>query len=342
MYNIKDLPYTGSILTSMVKDHRYKIDESRFKGQINNQDQDAREDIPPYFPTEELKNSIQYARILRRPLLLRGEPGCGKTRVAQALAYELYHSSSDKNYRDHYFEWFIKSTTKAKEGLYQFDHLARLRDVQAGEEKEITSYRTFGPLGKAFLSSTPESPAVLLIDEIDKADLDFPNDLLLELEESRFFIEETQEEIKAQYPPIVIITSNDEKELPNAFLRRCVFHFIRFPNDDQLEKIVKARITPQIEEFKSKLPEEFIKKIVNRFRELYDSMKSNPNTDKLVSTSELLDWVRIIHFYWTEQALRETSDSTKIEEKLHGELKHLYPEVLLKSLDDYNQQVNKK
>lgn len=328
-------PYAGNVLTALVKNHRYTVDDNRFKGDIREQQKEILEDIAPYFPSKELLDAIEYARVLQRPLLLRGEPGCGKTRVAQALAYELYHPRKDDNYRNHYFEWFIKSTTKAKEGLYHFDHLLRLRDVQAKEEKPLTAYRSFGPLGKALLASKPDTPAVLLIDEIDKADLDFPNDLLLELDEKRFFIEETQEEIRAEYPPIVIITSNDEKELPNAFLRRCVFHFIEFPGKEDLLKIAKARIQAQEKELKKTLPDPTIEKVVGQFYDLYQSMKANPNTDKRVSTSELLDWLRVIHYYYLADKL-PLKDGELPEDHL------LYPEVLLKSLDDYKQHAKKR
>ena len=328
-------PYSGDVLTALVKNHRYTVDDNRFKGAERELQKEILEDIAPYFPSKELLDAIEYARVLRRPLLLRGEPGCGKTKVAQALAYELYHQQKEDNYRNHYFEWFIKSTTKAKEGLYQFDHLLRLRDVQAKEEKPLTAYRNFGPLGKALLASKPDAPTILLIDEIDKADLDFPNDLLLELDEKRFYIEETQEEIRAEYPPIVIITSNDEKELPNAFLRRCVFHYIEFPGQEELLKIAKARVLAQEKEMKKALPDALVEKAVEQFHELYQSMKASPNTDKRVSTSELLDWLRVIHFYYLTDKLALV-DGKLPEDRL------LYPEVLLKSLDDYKQHVKKK
>ncbi len=330
-------PYYGKALDTHVKNHAYTVDEGRFKGNVKEKQAEIVEDIAPYFPSKELQAAIEYARILQRPLLLRGEPGCGKTRVAQALAYEIYHQREGDNYRHHYFEWFIKSTTKAKEGLYQFDHLKRLRDVQAkdGVELELTNYRSFGPLGMAFLASKADAPAVLLIDEIDKADLDFPNDLLLELDEKRFYVEETGEEIRAEYPPIVVITSNDEKELPNAFLRRCVFHYIDFPSQEELLRIAKARVKSQEKELKKALPDSLVKDVVQRFFNLYQNMKGSPNTDKVPSTSELLDWLRVIHFYHLTDKL------PLIDGKLPDD-RLLYPEVLLKSLDDYKQQAKKK
>lgn len=323
--------YTGSALTEWVENYRYQLADDLFSGKVAPPKMGGYlEDIAPYFPSDELKDAIEYARIIRRPLLLRGEPGCGKTRVAQAIAYELYHDRPNDTYRNHYFEWFIKSTTKAREGLYQFDHLARLRDTRRPEPpKSITTYRTFGPMGKAFLMSKPDLPAVLLIDEIDKAGLDFPNDLLLELDEKRFYIEETQEEIVAEYPPIVIITSNDEKELPNAFLRRCVFHYIDFPDEEKLLEIAQARIKRSLarQEIERALPESMITQITKQFYHLYQDMKANPNTDKVTSTSEFIDWLRVIQYHYLKGSL-------PLE---NGELpkdRLLFSEVLLKSLDD--------
>lgn len=286
-----------------------------------------KEDIPAYFPGEDLVKVVEYARILNRPLLIRGEPGCGKTRLAQAVAYELY----GQNYREKYFEWHIKSTTKVNEGLYHFDHLARLRDVQLNQgsnvkEQDLKIYRSFGPVGNAFLKSEENKPTILLIDEIDKADIDFPNDLLLELDQKKFFISETNETITAKEPPIIFITSNDEKELPNAFLRRCVFYYIDFPGDEQLLKIIKAQVKSQESQYNKALPDELLSSIIKRFRALYDKMDKNPNTAKKVSTSELLDWVKVIHYYYFTGKL--LPDIKELPEDL------LYPEILLKTLDD--------
>ena len=328
--------YEGKGLLKATPTLSYQPEE--LKGAVKEQKKILEEKIAPYFPGDALKDAVEYARILQRPLLLRGEPGSGKTRLAQAVAYELY----GKDYRKKYFEWYIKSSTKARDGLYTFDHLARLRDVELArhktngtaqpEKEDLFKYRAFGPLGQAYLSSQPEAPAILLIDEIDKADLDFPNDLLFELEQKRFFVEETSEEIAAEYPPLIFITSNDEKDLPNAFLRRCVFFYIDFPGEELLMNIAKANAENWAKQYKKAMPDKLVEDIVLRFRQLYTDMKNNPNTDKAPSTSELLDWLRVLYYQFLQGKLE--GDSLP-----KGELSH--PEVLLKSLDDYKAQVNK-
>ncbi len=327
--------YEGKSLESLVRAHTFSPQtDDTLADAIKAKSSEIKEDILPYYPSDDLKDAVEYARLLKRPLLLRGEPGCGKTRLAQALAYELYPKNEHDNYRNHYFEWFVKSYSKAKDGLYQFDHLARLRDIQAEINKDIHEYRSFGPLGRAFLTSKPEAPSVLLIDEIDKADIDFPNDLLLELDQQRFFIQETKEEIRAEYAPIVIITSNDEKELPSAFLRRCVFHYIDTPDREQLLRILKAKAEIQADEYKKALPERLVESIVDSFLELLKQMRSNPTTDKKTSTSELLDWLRVIHYKYLIGELQLEDDRLPKKDLL-------YPEVLLKSLDDYKKFAKK-
>lgn len=320
--------FTGKKLTKVI-DHTYTVKEdTSIHTKIEQKTID--EKIAPYYPSDGLVESVEYARLLKRPLLLRGEPGSGKTKLAQAIAHELY----GKDYRDYYFEWFIKSTSKAVDGLYTYDHLARLRNANNEEIKKTKfSYRHLGPLGKAFLKSTEDKPSILLIDEIDKADIDFPNDLLLELDQKRFFIEETNEEIVAETAPIIIITSNDERELPNAFLRRCVFHYIDFPNEDLLFGILKGRASAFVKQFQKlghsdveMLDEAFMRNVVQRFRKLYSRMKNNPNARKPPSTSELLDWFKIIHYKIITGELKVKDN------KLPDEM--LYREVVLKSLDD--------
>lgn len=330
-------PYTGEALTeahSKLEYRPFKIDK-----ELDRSEEIYMEDIPAYFPDDTLKKAVELARILKRPLLLRGEPGCGKTRLGQAVAFEIY----GKDYRKKYFEWHIKSTTKAPEGLYTFDHLARLRDIQANEEKPKIHYRNFGPLGNAFITSTENAPSILLIDEIDKADLDFPNDLLLELDQMRFFVSETGEEVTAAYPPIIYITSNDEKTLPDAFLRRCVFHYIKFPGEQVLMEIARAKIQSQMNIFEKEFSTSLLKDAVRNFLLLYANMKKDPNTDKLPSTSELLDWLRALHYYHFKGELDIENDENTQQEKLrlqNGKLPYL--QALVKSLDDYNAHLKKE
>lgn len=312
-------PYTGQALQTAQPD--YDENGERIAGKV----------IAPYIPSKELVKAVEYARLLNRPLLLRGEPGCGKTRLAQAVAYELY----GPDYRRYYFEWNVKSTEKATDGLYSYDHLARLRDVQdpSGSEKAKDEYLTFGPMGKAF--QTDDCPAVLLIDEVDKANIDFPNDLLLELDQKRFTVKELQEgdsgkgEVVAKYAPIVFITSNDERNLPNAFLRRCVFHYITMSKQLWID-ILKARFGQGTDN----LSDQDIGTIVNRFEELVTAMK-NGRATKVPDTSELLDWTQAIHHYWLKGKKEEKVD-------LEDQLKGLpFEEVLLKTLEDKTQyQVN--
>ena len=294
-------------------------------------------DLDPYFPSEGLKRAVEVARLLQRPLLLRGEPGSGKTRLAEALAFELHR----EKYTHFYLRWNIKSTTKAQDGLYVYDHLRRLRDVQdTNKSEEVIKkirYWELGPIGEAFVRSGKEAPPpVLLIDEIDKADIDFPNDLLdvLEGRSKKFTIKETGEEIVAEQSPIVIITSNDEKELPNAFLRRCVFFFIPFPSYDDLLRIARANVAKLME---GAIEDTLIQPLVKTFRQTYEEMKENPNTDKRPSTSELLDWLRVIAFYKPQET--GAVEIGKEGELIFADGKILYPEVLFKSFDDWKTQL---
>lgn len=225
-----------------------------------------------YVASEELMASVNVAIALKKPLLIKGEPGTGKTMLAEAVA---------KSLGKRLIIWNIKSTTKAQEGLYVYDTIQRLYDGQFGEEgvDDISRYIKLGKLGEAFDS---DEQVVLLIDEIDKADLEFPNDLLWELDQMEFYINETKRTVKAKHRPIVIITSNAEKELPDAFLRRCIFHYIDFPNDELMEEIVKVHY-PDVEE-------NLLKSAMNVFY----NIRSLRDIRKKPSTSELIDWINAL------------------------------------------------
>ncbi len=225
-----------------------------------------------YIVSDELMNSVNIAIALEKPLLIKGEPGTGKTMLAQSIADALGMDL---------FVWNIKSTTKAQEGLYVYDTVQRLYDSQFGENDvgNIKQYIKLGKLGEAFTSS---NRVILLIDEIDKADIEFPNDLLWELDQMSFYIPETKENISAQTRPIVIITSNAEKELPDAFLRRCIFHYIAFPDTQGMEKIVEVH-HPKLE-----------KSLLNQAMEAFYMIRNVPNIQKKPSTSELIDWLQAL------------------------------------------------
>jgi len=225
-----------------------------------------------YVATNDLMVAVNAAITLERPLLVKGEPGTGKTVLAIEIAKALNAPL---------ITWHIKSTTKAQQGLYEYDAVSRLRDGQLGEErvKDIANYIKKGKLWDGF--TAPNRP-VLLIDEIDKADIEFPNDLLLELDRMEFFVYETGETIKAEQRPIVIITSNNEKELPDAFLRRCFFHYIRFPDRETMEKIVEVHY-PSIQ-----------KNLVREAMTVFYELRDTPGLKKKPSTSELLDWLKLL------------------------------------------------
>ena len=225
-----------------------------------------------YVASQDLMNAVNIAITLRKPLLIKGEPGTGKTMLAQAVSQALGKEL---------VIWNVKSTTKAQDGLYVYDVVQRLYDSQFGTHgvDDIKSYIKMGKLGEAFQA---EEQVVLLIDEIDKADLEFPNDLLWELDQMEFYIPETKETIQAKQRPIVIITSNAEKELPDAFLRRCVFHYIEFPDQEQMEKIVRVHF--------DNLEEELMRQALTAFYWL----RSLPAIEKKPSTSELVDWLRAL------------------------------------------------
>ena len=225
-----------------------------------------------YIATEDLLVAVNAAIQLERPLLVKGEPGTGKTVLAHEVARALKRPL---------LTWHIKSTTKAQHGLYEYDAVARLRDSQLGSEKvhDIANYIVRGPLWDAFDQS---GPSVLLIDEIDKADIEFPNDLLLELDRMEFHVYETRETVKATHRPAVIITSNDEKELPDAFLRRCFFHYIRFPDKETMQRIVDAHF-PDLK-----------RDLTDAAMDVFYGLRELQGLKKKPSTSELLDWLRLL------------------------------------------------
>ena len=225
-----------------------------------------------YVASEELMASVNVAMALQKPLLIKGEPGTGKTMLAQAVAQSLGKKL---------IIWNIKSTTKAQDGLYMYDTIQRLYDGQFGEEgvDDIARYIKLGKLGEAFES---EEQVILLIDEIDKADLEFPNDLLWELDQMEFYIHETKRTVKAKQRPIVIITSNAEKELPDAFLRRCIFHYIDFPDKELMEEIVKTHY-PNVEE-----------NLMHQAMDVFYNIRSMRDIRKKPSTSELIDWINAL------------------------------------------------
>jgi MoxR-like ATPase len=222
-----------------------------------------------YIASEELSHAVNVALALERPLLVRGEPGTGKTVLAENLAAALNLEL---------LRWHVKSTTKARDGLYVYDTVARLHDSRFGDGdvRDIARYIKLGPLGQALDS---EKRVVLLIDEIDKADIEFPNDLLLEIDAMRFLIDETGREVVAKHRPFVIITSNNEKELPDAFLRRCIFHYIAFPERELMSKIVRVH-HPDIED-----------KVLDQCLDLFYDLRAMPRLRKRPSTSELIDWI---------------------------------------------------
>ena len=225
-----------------------------------------------YVATQDLMLAVNASATLRKPLLVKGEPGTGKTMLAEEVAGAL---------KLPLLQWHIKSTTKAQQGLYEYDAVSRLRDSQLGDEKvkDIHNYIVKGVLWQAF---TADEPVALLIDEIDKADIEFPNDLLRELDRMEFYVYETREHIKAKIRPVVMITSNNEKELPDAFLRRCFFHYIKFPDKDTMQKIVDVHFPG--------LKKELLKEAL----EVFFQMRDLPGLKKKPSTSELLDWLKLL------------------------------------------------
>ena len=251
-----------------------------------------------YVATEDLQMAVNAAVILQRPLLIKGEPGTGKTLLAEEIAQAL---------GKRLIPWHIKSTTKAQQGLYEYDAVSRLRDSQLGTDKvhDIGNYIKKGKLWEAFHA---DEQVVLLIDEVDKADIEFPNDLLLELDRMEFHVYETGETIRAKHRPIVVITSNNEKELPDPFLRRCFFHFINFPDRDTMARIVDVHF-PNIKQ-----------DLMSRALDIFFEVRAIPGLKKKPSTSELVDWLKLLLSDDIPDNLLQDRDTTKAIPPLYGAL----------------------
>jgi len=251
-----------------------------------------------YIASDELTTAVNAAIVLERPLLIKGEPGTGKTLLAQEIAEAIEAPL---------ISWHIKSTTRAQQGLYEYDAVSRLRDSQLGDAR-VSDIRNYIRRGKLWEAFTLDRRPVLLIDEIDKADIEFPNDLLLELDRMEFHVYETGETVKAERRPIVVITSNNEKELPDAFLRRCFFHYIRFPDADTMQRIVDAHYPG----LKPRLIEEALRQ--------FFAVRETPGLKKKPTTSELLDWIKLlVSEDVSPETLRER-DPRKLIPPLHGAL----------------------
>jgi MoxR-like ATPase len=251
-----------------------------------------------YVATDDLRMAVNASVTLQRPLLIKGEPGTGKTMLAEEVAAGLGKTL---------IQWHIKSTTKAQQGLYEYDAVSRLRDSQLGDGKveDVSQYIKKGKLWEAF---TAEEQVVLLIDEVDKADIEFPNDLLVELDRMEFFVYETGETVKAKHRPIIIITSNNEKELPDAFLRRCFFHFINFPNKDTMKEIIDVHY-PDIQV-----------SLVQEALEVFFELREIPGLKKKPSTSELIDWLKLLMADDIPDEILKNRDQSKAIPPLYGAL----------------------
>ncbi len=251
-----------------------------------------------YVATDDLKLAVNAALTLQRPLLIKGEPGTGKTMLAEEVAAALGRPL---------LQWHIKSTTKAQQGLYEYDAVSRLRDSQLGDErvKDIHNYIVKGVLWQAF---TSDEPVVLLIDEIDKADIEFPNDLLREIDRMEFYVYETRELVRARHRPLVVITSNNEKELPDAFLRRCFFHYIKFPDKATMQQIVDVHF-PHIK-----------RDLLAQALEAFYQVRDVPGLKKKPSTSELIDWLKLLMAEDIPPEALHSQDNKAVVPPLHGAL----------------------
>jgi MoxR-like ATPase len=251
-----------------------------------------------YIATDDLMMAVNAAVTLGRPLLIKGEPGTGKTQLAQEISRSLGRPM---------FEWHVKSTSKAQQGLYEYDAVSRLRDSQLGDARvhDIANYILKGSLWEAFESATQP---VLLIDEIDKADIEFPNDLLRELDRMEFYVYETRQLVKARHRPIIVITSNNEKELPDAFLRRCFFHYIRFPDEATMQRIIEVHYPG--------LKKELLAQALGSFFQV----RETPGLKKKPSTSELLDWIKLLVAEDIDPEVLRSQDPKKTLPILHGAL----------------------
>ncbi len=288
-----------------------------------------------YIPDPYLIEAVNLALLLKKPLLLMGEPGCGKTRLAEAVAYEFYK----QDYKDHYVEWQIKSTTKAQDGLYRYDALRKLYDIQGQKDRKVinntklgakNSYFQRGELSEAFFKSKKDNPSVLLIDEIDKADIDFPNDLLNELDKYDFKVVETGEKIPPpEEKPLIIITSNKEKELPTAFLRRCIYYYIDFPKKEILQEIINANY---------KNNEEYEKKIKDKAIEAFLYLRAKTEyAEKKLNTSELLEWVQVLLEYHKNEHFKTKVEQWLNEENTENTKKIPFKQVLIKDEKTWNE-----
>jgi MoxR-like ATPase len=251
-----------------------------------------------YIATDELQMAVNAAVILERPLLIKGEPGTGKTMLAEEIAASLGMEL---------IAWHVKSTTKAQQGLYEYDAVSRLRDSQLGDERvhDINNYIAKGKLWEAF---TSDKKCVLLIDEIDKADIEFPNDLLLEIDKMQFHVYETGETVVAKHRPVIVITSNNEKELPDAFLRRCFFHYIQFPDRATMQEIVDVHY-PKIKQ-----------DLVKEAMEIFFDVRKVPGLKKKPSTSELIDWLKLLMADDIPEEILRNRDTSKAIPPLYGAL----------------------